>query len=148
MAANITRVVRGAGRPYEVILRCDEVVKAAIEFHNRVGRMPSEASVANALMLEDEEIRDYDSLFGRRKLAMQRTVRGALQVTASTLLHQQLQIKHGQREMDDAFDDLERLYEDLRRKREAEAKAARASAAPKRKPAKRKPRKAKGVDSL
>jgi hypothetical protein len=143
LAANIIRVVRGAGRPYEIILQCDKVVKAEIAVHNQAGRMPSDYSVATALLLEREEIDDYHSFRGGKKLAMRRMVRGGLQFTASSLLGQPLQIKQGEREMDDAFDELERLYEELRKKREAEARAARARAAPRRKPTQKKARKAK-----
>ncbi|MDE3873288.1 hypothetical protein I7G55_04060 [Sinorhizobium meliloti] len=141
LAANIISVVRGAGKPYAVIPQCNAVLQAAVDFRDRVGALPSSASVANALMLREEEIRDYASLSGHRKLWRARTVSGALQVAASTLVRQPLQITQGKREMDDAFDELESFYYDLRKQREAEAKAVRMRTAPKRKPAKRKAKK-------
>ncbi|MDX0127409.1 hypothetical protein GOC15_22810 [Sinorhizobium meliloti] len=147
LAGNIIRVTRGAGKPHEVISQCNEVLKAAIDFRDRVGMLPSSASVANALMLEEAEIRDYVSLSGRRKLWRRDTVSGALQVAASTLLRQPLQITRGKREMDDAFDELEGFYYDLRKTREAEARAARASASSKRKPVQRKAARAKKADT-
>ncbi|MQX23376.1 hypothetical protein GHJ84_20910 [Sinorhizobium meliloti] len=66
LAANIIRVVRGAGKPYAVIPQCNAVLQAAVDFRDRVGALPSSASVANALMLREEEIRDYASLSGHR----------------------------------------------------------------------------------
>jgi len=138
LAANIIRVVRGAGKPYEVILQCNEVVNTAIEVRDKAGNMPSDATVANILMLGHEEIHDYDSLWSERKIAMRRMVSGALRVAASSLLQQQLQVQHGQREMDEAFDYLRYRYAEEQKKREAEARAARAKPAPSRKPAKRK----------
>ncbi|MEY9531188.1 hypothetical protein [Sinorhizobium fredii] len=148
LAANIIRVVRGAGKPYELILQCNDVVTTAIEVRDATGNMPSDATVANLLLLEREEIEDYHSFRGGKKLAMHRMVKGGLQFAASRLLHQQLQIQQGEREMEDAFDELERLHEERRKQREAEARADRAKALPKRKPAKRKPRKPKSEGFL
>lgn len=146
LAANIIRVVRGAGRPDDIIDQCNEVLKGAIEYHEKVGRFVSSDSVAAALRLERERISDYDSFGGQRQLAMRRMIDGSLQVTASRLLGQVTQQRRGENEIFEAYRELEQLYQDLRKKREAEAKAARTGAAPKRKPAK--DRKAKDVDSL
>lgn len=146
LAANIIRVVRGAGRPDDIIGQCNEVLKEAVEYHEKVGRYVSLDSVAAALRLERERISDYDSFVGQRQLAMRQMINGSLQVTASRLLGQPTQQRRGESEMFEAYRELERLYQELRKKREAETKAARTSAAPKRNTAK--DRKGKDVDSL
>jgi hypothetical protein len=138
LAANIIRVVRGAGKPDYVIDQCNEVLKAAIEYHSKTGRFVSDQSVAWALHLKPEQIRDYDSFEGQRQLAMRQMIRGSLQVTASRLLGQLTQENRGDSEMFEAYRDLEHLYQDLRKQREAEARALRPKTTPKRKPVKRK----------
>ncbi|KSV76681.1 hypothetical protein N182_24730 [Sinorhizobium sp. GL2] len=143
LAANIIRVVRGAGRPDDVIDQCNGVLKAAIEYHDKTKRFVSDQSVAVALHLKPEHIRDYDSFQGQRQVALRKMVKGSLQLTASRLLDQRTQENRGESEMFEAFRDLERLYQEIREKREAEARAARSKPAPKRKPVKKKPRKPK-----
>ncbi|PJR16786.1 hypothetical protein [Sinorhizobium meliloti] len=138
LAANVIRVVRGAGKPDDIIFQCNDVVKAAVEYKDKVGRFVSSHSVAGALRLPRERVDDYDSFHGQRQLAMREMMDGSLQVVASRLLGQLTQEHRGEREMFEAFRDLERIYQDLRKQREAEAKAARTRAAPKRKQAKRK----------
>lgn len=148
LAANIIRVVRGAGRPDDIIDQCNDVLKAAIEFDEKAGRFASSHSVAAALRLDHERIDDYDSFEGQRRLAMRQMMDGSLQVAASRLLNQLTQGRRGEADMFEAYRELEQLYQELRKKREAETRATRTKTAPKRKPVKRKPRKAKVVDSL
>lgn len=138
LSANIIRVVRGAGRPYDVILQCSDVLQAALEVKEKTGRVPSDAAVANTLMLKHEEVTEYESFRSQRKLAMEQMISGALRVAAARMLDQRLQIDHGEKEMQSAYLSLDRVYEELRKKREVEAKKRRAKTAPRRKPAKRK----------
>ncbi|WP_373413736.1 hypothetical protein [Ensifer aridi] len=141
LAANIIRVVRGAGKPDDIIDQCNEVLKTAIEYQDKTKRFVHHYSVAAALHLKPERVRDYDSFEGQRQLALHQMIKGSLQVTASRLLGQLTQENRGEREMFEAFRELEHLYQELRKKREAKAKAARAKGAPKRKPVKRKTKK-------
>lgn len=141
LAANIIRVVRGAGSPDDIIDQCNDVLKAAVEYHEKVGRFVSDHAVAAALRLEREKIHDYDSFEGQRLLAMRQMMDGSLQLAASRLRGQLTQQRRGESEMFEAFRELEDLYQERRKKREAEAKAARTKAAPKRKPAMRKAKK-------
>lgn len=138
LAANIIRVVRGAGKPDDIIDQCNDVLKAAIDYHDKGHRFVSYHTVAEALRLDRDDIDDYDSYFGRRKLAIRRMVKGSLQIAASRLLQQQTQVHRGEAELDDGFIELESLREERRKQREAAERAARAKAAPKRKVVKRK----------
>ena len=143
LAANIIRVARGAGKPHEIILQCNEVVKTAIDFRDKTGDMPANYSVSNTLRLREEELTEYESFNSQRRLAMEQMMSGALQVAASRMLGQRLQVDQGEKEMQSAYRDLENLYEERRKQREAELRAARAKPAPKRKPGKRKTTRAK-----
>jgi len=146
LAANIIRVVRGAGRPDDIVDQCNEVLKAAIEYHDKTQRFVSDQSVAMALHLKPEQIRDYESFEGQRQLALRKMVKGSLQVAASRLLDQRTQENRGESEIFEAYRDLEHLYQVLRKQREAELRAARAKPAPRRKPAKRKTARVKRRD--
>ncbi len=128
LAANIIRVVRGAGRPEDIVGQCADVLNAAVSFDKKAGRWVSPYSIASAIHLEHDQIEDYETFRGLRQLARRQMIRGSLQVAASRLLDQRLQIDKGEREMDDAFADLERLYEELRKERAAKARAARPAA--------------------
>ncbi|MDE3811637.1 hypothetical protein I7I49_15280 [Sinorhizobium meliloti] len=67
LAANVIRVVRGAGKPDDIIYQCNDVVKAAVEYKEKVGRFVSSDAVAGALRLARERIDDYDSFHGQRQ---------------------------------------------------------------------------------
>jgi len=140
LAANIIRVVRGAGRPEDIIRQCADVVNAAVSFDDKSGRWVSPYAIASAIHLEHDQIVDYETYWAGRQLAMRRMIRGSLQVAASKLLDQRLQIDQGQREMNDAYTELERLHEELRKERAAKARAARPAASKKKLAKKPKPR--------
>ncbi len=139
LAANLIRVVRGAGKPDDVIDHCVGVVNAAVEYQEITKRYPRAFDVASTLRLEHERITDYDSFWAGRQLAIRDMISGSLQVAASTLIGQRLQINQGEKEMDGAFREMERLVEELRKKRADEERAARAARKPKSKPKKKRP---------
>jgi len=126
LATNLMRVVRGAGRPDDIIDNCAGVLTAALEYQETTKRYPHSFEVASALRLEHEPIIDYQSFWAGRQLAIRDMISGSLQVAASTLIGQRLQIDQGKKEMDGAFREMERLREEQRQKRAAEEKAARA----------------------
>ncbi|WP_310379780.1 hypothetical protein [Rhizobium sp. 1399] len=80
LAANIIRVVRGAGRPEELLSQCADVVNSAVDYRDAAGRLPSPATLASAIHLERELIDYGDTFWAGRKLAYRRIVRGSLQV--------------------------------------------------------------------
>jgi hypothetical protein len=124
LAANLMRVVRGAGRPEAIVDNCACVVTAALSYQDVTKRYPSPNDIASSLRLEHEPITDYESFWGGKQFAIRDMISGSLQVAASTLIGQRLQIDQGEKEMDRAFREMERLLEDLRQKRDEEAKAA------------------------
>lgn len=128
LAANLIRVVRGAGKPQEVIFQCDKVVKAALEYRESAGHLPTSFSVASALGLEHERIRDYESFEGQLQLATRKMMDGGMQIVASRLLNQMTQERRGDSELYEGFRDLERLFEERRKEREAEERARRSAA--------------------
>ncbi|MBO9168426.1 hypothetical protein [Rhizobium sp. L245/93] len=140
LAANILRVVRGAGKPDEVIEQCVDVVNAAIEFQDKTGGYLSSYAVADAILLKPEKVEDYESFHANRQWAIESMVSGSLQYAASRLLDQQLHIQKGERELMSGFRQLEEIYQEARMARLAAEKAARSSSS--RKPVK-KPKAAK-----
>jgi hypothetical protein len=114
--ANALRVVRGAGRPADLIKQFHDVVVAAIEIREITGQGPAAQALVGILAMEDEadeifkkhasgQIRqesidrwDEDGTFDR--MYAEGTVqRGALQIIASKLLDQSIQVRAGQSEM-------------------------------------------------
>lgn len=138
MAANVIRVVRGAGRPEDIIDNCMNVVKAAVEHHDTTKRYPRQYDIATTLRLEHEPIEDYQSYWGGKQIAIRDMISGSLQVAASTLIGQPLQVKQGEREMDRAFVGMELLREEQRAARAAAESEARKSMAAKKPVAKTK----------
>jgi len=138
LAANIMRIVRGAGKPERLLSQCADVVNAAVEYRDVAGRLPSPAGLASAIRPEREPIDYDDSYWAARQIAYRRIVRGSLQMAASKLLGQRLQIDRGEDEIDAAIADLEHAREEIRKKRAAEQRAARPKSAPKKRTLKRK----------
>jgi hypothetical protein len=120
-AANMLRIIRGAGKPDELIVQLHNVVQSAIMFKDDVGHWPSSDLLAEMVALKHDvdEIRaerasgglnqeDIDRLYesGRmdRKYAEQSIKTGVLQVIASQLVHQDLQERHGQSELERGID--------------------------------------------
>jgi hypothetical protein len=51
--ANMLRIVRGAGKPYELLIQMKKAIDAAIKFQELHNHWPSDV-IANDLQLEDE----------------------------------------------------------------------------------------------
>jgi hypothetical protein len=116
-AANFLRIIRGAGKPAALIQQCNDMLRAAVEFREAAGHMPPSTTVSSVLaVVEDEadaifaklasgEIKqelvdrwDDDGTFDRM-YAEGAIQRGALQIIASTLLNQSIQVAAGKSEM-------------------------------------------------
>jgi hypothetical protein len=129
--ANLLRVIRGAGRPFEVaqqIKKCAEAIQA---HELAIGLSIGEESVTNALGIPDEvDWRRFGNDERERHYAQETMVRGALQMTASKLLGQRTQEAAGESELYQGLREIERLRDEARRQMRA------AEAAPRFKPKK------------
>lgn len=140
LAANIIRVVRGAGKSYELGKQCVAVIEAFERYHDKVGHWPGSWEVEQILSIRrDDPNVTYDEAWERED-ARETIVSGALQVVASRLVGQNMQERRGRSEMMDGVNALERIREEAR-KRFAEAERARRQANKSKPPARKKARK-------
>jgi hypothetical protein len=116
VAANMLRVIRGAGRPGELLRQFNDVLHAARDFGEAAGHGLPAGKVASVLVVEDEadetfqqhasgQIRQetidrwgsdgtFDKMYAEGKIQ-----RGALQIITSKLLDQAIQVSAGNSEM-------------------------------------------------
>ncbi|TIQ35967.1 MAG: hypothetical protein E5X48_11115 [Mesorhizobium sp.] len=141
LAANIMRVSRGAGEPYSVIQQCIDVVKGAQAFCDKCGDWPDDNEVREALDFHDPRLRDYTKPHDERSSAIEDIVEGALRLAAGRLLRQDLQERHGEKDLLEGIRRLDHYHAEIRAKWEAERRArAPSRTAPKRKKPIRKPK--------
>jgi hypothetical protein len=124
LAANILRMIRGAGKPNEFLNHAFQLTEAMSEYKKAAGHFPDPVIFARMLLLDTRE-----ELFGRcsdddraRDYAEQMIIRGALQVVASRMLHQLTIERAGDSEMSSGFYELERIREENRRSVRAQMK--------------------------
>ncbi len=143
LAANIIRVVRGAGRSHEIGDQCIEFLNSLREYRDQVGQWPTSWEFERALSIRRSY--DTDSSDWERRHYEEDVVRGALQVAASRLVGQLTQESRGRSDMSDGIRELERLREEYRKQRAADERARRRAAKPNR--PKRKPQNRRGPSS-
>jgi len=97
LASNLLRVVRGAGRPEEIVTNCFEVVEVFKNFREVVGYWPD--NVGMTLHLPRMTTGHYDE----HEAAINVMVDGALQVAASRLIGQLTQETRGKHELLEGF---------------------------------------------
>jgi hypothetical protein len=153
-AANMLRIVRGAGKPHEILLQMKKAIDTAVKFQEVHGYFPSSDFIQSELKLYDEHERQSDREregqlgqetidrwredgFFERMLAKHTICRGALQIAASGLIGQDTQQRNGEHEFHEGLHQLERLREERIRKEREALRATRPA------PVKRKPRKAR-----
>lgn len=105
LAANILRVIRGAGRSSELTTQAAAFIDACIGFKEAAGRFPFTDEVEPMLALDDrpewfEELGETEQDLYDAKYVI---VRGALQVVASELLGQRTQATIGSHELSDGI---------------------------------------------
>ncbi|WP_407174552.1 hypothetical protein [Bradyrhizobium sp. STM 3562] len=117
-AANLLRIVRGAGKPYELMMQFNRVVQAAIQYRDAVGHWPPSDLLGQMLRMRDEvdEMHEreaagkcteadmerwYEDGTIDRKYAEASIKAGVLQIIASQFVDQPLQEKAGKSEMSD-----------------------------------------------
>jgi hypothetical protein len=101
LAANLLRIIRGAGQPSDVVDQLTAVLKA-IEAHRAAGGLLSEDCVAPMLRLDYPERHGLDA----ERRAESFIVHAALQVAASRLMDQSFQERAGQIEMRQGVDEI------------------------------------------
>lgn len=101
LTANLMRVTRGAGKPYEIGRQAQDFITALIEYRDTVGHFPPSDELASLLTIErDPEVMarmNDDNL--AQIYAEQEIIRGSLQIVASRLVGQSTQETAGSDEM-------------------------------------------------
>ncbi len=114
--ANLFRVIRGAGRPYALISQMFELTKVLAEAHEKASawdvNQAFEEVLNDALPDWDWDDEDRGSLYT--------TMKGALQLIASNLLHQSTQQAAGRSEMYEGINRIINRREERRRQHEEE----------------------------
>jgi hypothetical protein len=117
-AANMLRVIRGAGKPYELVKQFSTVVQIAIKFRDAFGHWPPSQVLGEMLAMHDEVHamdekqapgrftkedmdRSYEDGTMDRKYAEHSIKAGVLQIIASQFVGQTPQERAGQYEMID-----------------------------------------------
>ena len=100
LAANILRVVRGAGKPYDLPNQAAAFVKSYVDYREKAeGRVTMDLGMAISLPEVVGAYSKYGRDEGDKIYAERSIVRGALQIAASQLLEQRTQEASGEREM-------------------------------------------------
>lgn len=142
LAANMIRIVRGAGKGYELLVQMKRAIDSAIKYRDLHDYWPSDAVISTALRLEDE----METILARgragslaqaqidrwwkdgtfdRMLAEHAMYRGVLQIVASNLVGQTTQKSAGDREFYEGLHRLDDIREKQRRKDMEERRASR-----------------------
>lgn len=95
-AANMLRIVRGAGRPHDIIKGAIGIADAMTRYRDALGQMPDAHLIHTALTVRREPRDASSSEFDQM-------ISGALRAAAARLLRQDLQEAHGENEMKDAI---------------------------------------------
>ena len=90
-AANLIRVVRGAGKPHEVGKECSAIIEALHGYHEACGYWPLPEIISQALDIDRPVDWGKYPAEGLRLEAHEAIVRGSLQVAASRLAGQRTQ---------------------------------------------------------
>lgn len=144
LAANILRVIRGAGKPHELPMQATRFVRGVLA-HRDAGGDALAMPWVSALTVPRRYARvELTPEQHRERLAEEQTIRGALQMVAALLLDQRTQEATGSNEFYAGVMELEEIRAERRRLMRA---AMRAASAPKtrskrRVAAKRKPKSA------
>jgi hypothetical protein len=110
-AANFLRIIRGAGKAYEVPKQAVELVEALSEYREAWGHFPDEQTYLDHLNIAPETRPRPGGPEGDFSHAQDHIVRGSLQFAASRLLGQSAQIAAGTTEMFEGIQGRERAIE-------------------------------------
>lgn len=118
LAANIVRVVRGAGMAPRIGSQAHSLIEAMVAYQKVVGHWPVSEEISAALDVSDpdESLDRMDDDALEYASARQAIVRGALQIAASKLVGQRTQEAAGESELFDGIKRLEKVREERRQK--------------------------------
>lgn len=118
LTANLLRVTRGAGKPYEIGRQAVALINAMQNHWDVVGQYPSSDELTVALDIDPsrEFLEGGGEEFYEEVHAQQQVIRGALQIAASRLLSQRTQESAGERELREGTRGLARVAEARRKK--------------------------------
>jgi hypothetical protein len=105
LAANVLRVIRGAGKPHEIGQQAQVLLETFGSYREATGTFPSHDDVSSLLSVE----RDLDNFSGNSALraeAQELVLRSALRVIAARLLDQRTQESVGLSELWQCINDL------------------------------------------
>ncbi|MES2844863.1 MAG: hypothetical protein V4747_07545 [Pseudomonadota bacterium] len=98
LAANLMRVARGAGKPYELEMHAAEFLDAAEAYRAMVGHGLATHDVQNALRVRKAVSTRNDPVMFEAETAIEEAVSGSLQIAASRLVFDGLREKQGESE--------------------------------------------------
>lgn len=132
LAANLLRVIRGAGKAYLIPDQTVEVIKALKVYHDAVGTFPPDREMAKMLRVGQERPPgQFNDATLNRRASENVIVRGALQIAASRLIGQSTQGAMGEHELYDGIRDPERLWkQEETERRAAQTRELQSSARP------------------
>jgi hypothetical protein len=99
LAANLIRVVRGAGKSYELGKQAAAFIHALQDYREGVGHYPAPHELNAMVALEDDDTREWSEEERSRRHAERTIIRGALQIAASDMLEQRTQRAAGESEL-------------------------------------------------
>ena len=159
LAANILRIIRGAGKPEALVGQMKDLLDAGFDYQDVAGHWPID-TIAEALRIRSEYAafmetaergdvdqaridRMHERQTFEKMIAEHNVRRGALQAIASRLVGQYLQEAAGDRQMRDGIYELDRIGEERRKADRQAARQARAAAPTKQRRTRKAPTKAK-----
>jgi len=124
LAANILRVIRGAGKPEEIDHQALRFVRATIAHQEAAGCLPHPSLYSTALFYDENERGDRRTDQDPQEHYLEeRIVRAVLQLVASRMLRQLTHENKSKYEMAIATNDLSDIREAHRRRMHAELRA-------------------------
>lgn len=115
MTANLIRLTRGTGKPYEVIDQLNKLIDALGEYREAHGYLPGpEFSDMLVQAVDMDLLSRLDEVNRREYRATHTIVRGALQMAASQMLGQQTQKSAGLSELYDGINNFNDARAEIR----------------------------------
>jgi len=128
LVANLIRVVRGAGRPFQLGDQCADFLNAAQVYRAAHGVWPTE-EMHDWLSVRGkaDERNLVENAYAEKMSGVDDIIAGSLQVAASRMLDQRAQAAAAEREMALGIDARERALDAMRRAIQLEAKTREAA---------------------